>query len=223
VNGLDIAGAAFPAEATGGDYYDFITMPNDALGIVIADVSGHGLGPALVMAQTRAYLRSFSQTNGDLGSTLHKLNEALVGDLEPHRFVTMLLAQVDLHTRGLIYANAGHTPGFVLDRSGDVKAILESSGLPLGALSNQEYDCGQQIALEPGEIAVFLTDGLAEAEALAGGQFSTARVLNIVKTHRSESAQRIVEHVQAAVHEFARGVPQIDDITIVICKSGPTH
>lgn len=221
VDGFDIAGATFPAEATCGDYYDFIDMPNDSLGIAIGDVSGHGLGPALVMAQTRAYLRSLSQTNGDLSAIFCRLNQALVADLEPHRFVTLLFAQIDMNSRRLIYANAGHTPGLILDGSGEIKTVLESCGLPLGVLPDQEYDCRQQVVLEPGELAVLLTDGLAEAEALGGGQFDTEGVLNVVKTHRRESAQQIVEHVRAAVHEFASGMPQTDDITIVICKSDP--
>jgi PAS domain S-box-containing protein len=91
VEGFDIAGATFPAEVTCGDYYDFITMPNDSLGIAIGDVSGHGLGPALVMAQTRAYLRSLSQTNGNLPAILCRLNQAL--------FSTSDLCQCRTHTR----------------------------------------------------------------------------------------------------------------------------
>ncbi|MBU1699078.1 MAG: SpoIIE family protein phosphatase [Candidatus Eisenbacteria bacterium] len=219
VPGFDIAGATFPADAMCGDYYDFIRSTNGSLGIAIGDVSGHGFGPAMVMTQTRAYLRSLLQNHQDLNEILKRLNEVLVKDLELHRFVTLLYARLDIAARRIVYASAGHTSGFIIDPAGEVRVELQSTGLPLGVLSGQEYSVSDSIELRPGEIAIFLTDGITETQTADDRYFGIEGVLEIVKNNRRESAEEIVEHVRNAVRIFAAGMPQSDDITIVICKS----
>ena len=116
--GFDIGGASYPAYETGGDYFDFIAMPNGRLGIALGDVEGHGFGSALVMALTRAYLRSFASLDLELDQILVQVNRMLVQDLEHGHFVTLALACLDTSRRSLIYAGAGHMPGFVLSSIG---------------------------------------------------------------------------------------------------------
>jgi PAS domain S-box-containing protein len=132
VPGYDIAGASDPAAATGGDHFDFIPMGDDRLGVVIGDVSGHGFGPALIMAETRAYLRALAWTHADPGAILTLANRILTGDIAD-RFITLLAVRLDLATRSLAYANAGHVAGFVLDAAGTVKARLEPGSPPWGS------------------------------------------------------------------------------------------
>ena len=128
--GFDIAGASFPAEFTSGDYYDYIPLPEMCSAIVVGDVSGHGLGPALLMASTRSILRSIARTTGDVSEILTLANRFLREDTQPDHFVTLFLGRLDPHSRQFSYVSAGHPAAYVLDTSGKVKARLESTALP---------------------------------------------------------------------------------------------
>jgi PAS domain S-box-containing protein len=220
VAGFDIAGAVFPAEATCGDYFDFIPMPGDSLGIAVGDVSGHGFGPALLMAATRAFLRSLMQSHSDLGTILAKTNSSLSDDFEDHRYVTLLLARLDVYNRHLEYANAGHIPAYVLGGDGTVKATLNSTGLPLGMINDAEYETGERIPLEPDDTVIFLTDGVTESQAHNDRFLPSEDILELVRTHRQETARQIVDRIHGATRDFGEGLPQNDDITIVVCKVG---
>src|ERR1019366_326799 len=120
VAGFDIASAAYPCQEVGGDYLDAFTMPDGRTCIGIGDVSGHGLDSALVMALTRAYVRSFAQVEADLAKILSRVNHMLLADLEDARFVTMLLVCLDGTNGSLSYASAGHVPGFLMNGSGEI-------------------------------------------------------------------------------------------------------
>src|SRR5205807_4434398 len=111
---FDISGASYPAEATGGDYFDYIPMRDGGLGVVIGDVSGHGFGPALLMAELRAYLRALLLTREDVGEIVELLNRALADDAPEGHFATLLLARLEPTSRSVVYASAGHMPGYIL-------------------------------------------------------------------------------------------------------------
>jgi PAS domain S-box-containing protein len=145
--GYDISGATFPAEAIGGDYYDFIPLPDGGLGIAIGDVSGHGVGPALLMSEARALLRAFAQTEPDVGAILSLVNRVLVPDVEGDRFITLLLARLDPRSRTLVYSSAGHQTGFVIDADGAVKGPLPSTAIPLGIVDDADFPVSPTIAL----------------------------------------------------------------------------
>jgi PAS domain S-box-containing protein len=216
--GFDIAGVAHPATEMCGDYFDYVAMPGDCLGIVVGDVRGHGIGPAIVMAETRAYLRAYMRTHSDVTEAVHALNEALVADLEDGNFVTLLLADLNPRDRRLTFANAGHVPGYILRPSGEVKAVLGSTGTPLGIVPDCGVESSPSVQLDPGDILVFLTDGITECEAPDRSQFGVERALDLVRAHRDKPAARILEALLSGVHAFAQGSPQHDDVTAVICK-----
>jgi len=218
VPGYDLAGAVFPADATCGDYFDFVPMPNGALGLVAADVSGHGLGPALVMAETRAYLRSLTQETDDLASILSAVNRFLVADLDDNFFVTMLLAKLEPGTGRLTYVNSAHPSGYIIDASGNVSAELASRCLPLGLFLERWRCMTNETVLRQGELAVFMTDGVLESQSPDGTEFGSERLLEVVREHRREPAQGIVERVYGAIRDFSLAEKQMDDVTIVICK-----
>ncbi len=218
VPGFDLAGAVFPTVATCGDYFDYIPMRNNTLAITIGDVSGHGLSAALIMAETRAYFRSLALTNSNLGEILTIANTALFSDLEVHRFVTLLLASIDTSTGHLVYASAGHVPGYILDQSGAVRETISSTGLPLGVIAESTYTSSQPISLYPGDLVVLLTDGVTEARNPKKQFISIEEILDVIRSCRHLPAQRILENVFNTVHDFACGEPQEDDITIVILK-----
>ncbi len=142
------------------------------------DVEGHGFGSALVMALPRAYLRSFATMDLEPDRILAQVNRMLAADLEHGRFVTLAWARLDVSRRSLIYAGAGHTPGFVLNRAGLVVHVLESKGPPLGLFPDSKFSCQKEILLEPGQIVVLLTDGITESVAPGGAEFGTRGALN---------------------------------------------
>ncbi len=218
--GLEIAGNAFMAYETGGDYFDFISLRDDCLGIVIGDVSGHAFDAALVMAQTRAYLRSIAQVEPDPGKILTLVNRVLAADLAENHFVTLLLASFDASSRALRYASAGHTTGYVLDRSGQVKEELTSTGLPLGITRDATYEVCTAARVEEGDLISLFTDGVVETEAPDGTPFGSARALEVIRGCRGERSATIVNRLYRAIREFAERRPQTDDITAVVCKVG---
>lgn len=219
IDGFDIAGAAFPADATGGDYFDFVPLPEDCLGISVGDVSGHGIGSALLMVALRAYLRAFTSKSSNVCEIISSLNDALVSDLEQNRFATLAFCRLHPATRSILYASAGHVPGFILNAEGGLRVVLHSTDIPLGLFPGRQFDGCEGLQLQPGEILALLTDGVTEAERPDQTPFGIDRALEFIRDHREESAQKIVAGLYRAVREFSDGLPQTDDITAVICKS----
>jgi phosphoserine phosphatase RsbU/P len=219
--GFDFAGAAHPATAMCGDYFDYVATGDGQVGIVIGDVSGHGLGPAVVMAETRGYVRAFMRALPGAADVLRALNLALIDDLEDGRFVTMLLARLDIRTRVLTYANAGHPTGFVLGRDGRVRAALESSGTPLGVSAAWGVTDTEPIALETGDTLVLMTDGITESQAPDGSLLGVEGALRLVRARLADSAQQILEGLVDGALAFAESRPQADDLTAIICKVRP--
>ncbi len=220
IEGVDISGIVFPAVATCGDYYDYLLMPDGALGLAIGDVCGHGLGPALIMAEARAYLRSLVKASFDLSQIFDTMNRELRADLEKGNFVTLLLARIDVAGRRLFYESAGHTPAYLLDRTGEVKAPMYATGPPLGMFHDSSYGMVESLTIDRGDVLVLLTDGITESEGGDGTPFGTGRTLNVIREHLDEPASQITHHVYRSVREFAKETPQRDDITIVVCKFG---
>jgi len=218
LSGFDIAGTVFSAEAMCGDYYDFIEMPDGLLAIAIGDVSGHGFGQALIMAQARAYLRTLTAVHASPDSILAIISRMLADDLEAHLFVTIFLAIIDPSARSLVYASAGHLPVYILDRDGALKTSLESTGTPLGIMPDGVYIPSPRFTLGEGDIIVFLTDGVTECCAHDDRFIEDEDILEVVRNHRFEPAQKIINAIHTKTMEFARGTPPCDDITIVICK-----
>ena len=219
VPGFDIAGLSHAAEATGGDYFDYLPMLRDRLGVVVGDVTGHGIGPALLMAETRAYLRILARNREDVGEILTRANRVLAEDIGYERFITMLLVSLDPQKRTFTYANAGHPAGYVLGAAGEIKAQLKRTGLPLGIKPDVAYPPAIATGLSPGDILLLLTDGIEEAMSPDETIFGTERILEIARANRGKSAREIVDALYAAVRQFAQNTPQLDDVTAVVIKT----
>ena len=220
VPGFDIAAAAFPAHQTGGDYFDFLPQPDGCLDMVIGDVSGHGFGSALVMAATRAYLRSYSGLHLNIGALLNRVNHVLVNDLEGRNSVTLVLARLDPRKRTLEYVNAGHVSGYLLRSSGEVSHVLDSTGPPLGMFPDRDYSSSRIIQLEQGDTIVLLTDGITEARCDDQAEFGAQRALEYLRSHLQMSAAELVQGLHDAARAFSGDGPQQDDIASVICRVG---
>src|SRR5580698_1113698 len=218
VPGFDIGAASHPVYETGGDYFDFITMADGSMVIAVGDVAGHGYGSALVMALTRAYLRSFASIHLEVHEILARINHMLLQDLEQDQFVTLCLVRLQPEHCRLSYANAGHVPGFVLLSSGEVRQALDSTGPPLGLFANSEFLLPETIGLAPGELLILVTDGIPEATARDGDQFGSQRILDYVRLHSAQPAERIASGVYQAARNYVEHDPQDDDITALVIK-----
>ncbi|HEY0455459.1 MAG TPA: SpoIIE family protein phosphatase [Verrucomicrobiae bacterium] len=216
--GFEIAGGSYPAEATGGDYFDYLPMLNERWGLVVGDVTGHGVGPALLMAETRAYLRVLAGRREDVGEILTRVNGVLAEDVGNERFVTLFLARLDARARTFTYASAGHPTGYILDAAGQVKRTLPRTGVPLGLRPDTKYDSSPEIALETGDLVLLLTDGIEESISLDNTIFGIERVLDVVRTVREKSAFEIVTALYESVRQFTKNSPQLDDITTIVIK-----
>jgi sigma-B regulation protein RsbU (phosphoserine phosphatase) len=219
--GFDIAGTVNSATLTGGDYFDFIEQPDGCLCIAIGDVSGHGFGAALVMAETRAYVRCYAMLESDMGAILSRVNSALVSDLEGGQYVTLLLARLDPRNRSVEYAGAGHIPCYSLRSSGEIGHVMESTGPPSGLFAGSQFSSSPAIPLDYGGALVLLTDGVTEAANNDDAQFGADRVLEFIISHLQSSAAEVVRGIHETVLAFTGGGPPADDITSVICKVSP--
>lgn len=213
--GLDISGASYPATEAGGDYFDYLALPGGRVAAVVADVSGHGIGPALLMSEMRACLRALLPLCRDTGELLTRLNEFLKENSPPDRFVTLFLAEFDVVGRTWSYAGAGHQC-YLLEPTGEVEA-LRTGSLPLGIFS-QPVASSAPRGLQPGQILLMLTDGIEEAHAPDGTLFGSQRTLDLVRANRDKSAAEIVDILYREARQFSEGTPQEDDVTIVVVK-----
>jgi serine phosphatase RsbU (regulator of sigma subunit) len=216
LEGCDIAGINMPCYEIGGDYYDFIPIDGDRLGVVIADVSGKGISASLLMASLRAALLAEVRPDCVLERMAARLSDFVYASSGPSHFVTCFFGEVDRRTSELRYVNAGHNPPFILGRDG-TRRDLESSGFPLGMFAGSTYRTGT-VSLEPGELAVLYTDGISEGRNAQGEDYSDVRLAALVRESRRLGAAEICFKVLADVQDYACGTQPCDDITLVIVK-----
>lgn len=217
IPGFDIAGTSFPATATGGDYFDFVPMLAGCLGVVVGDASGHGVGPALLSASTRAYLRALALTHVDVGEVLTRTNQLLAGDISEDHFVTLFLGQLNPRTHSFAYASAGHQTAYIFESTGAIKNRLKSTGFPLGIDPDAAVPAGYTI-LEAGDLLLLVTDGIAEATDLEEDQFHVNRALENVRSNRDRPARDIIERLCQAARDFCHPCVPQDDMTAVVIK-----
>lgn len=217
--GYDLAGASRPATATGGDYFDFIPTPAGRLLVVVGDVTGHGLGPALLMADARAYLRALALSGLSFEDILAQARHLLIEDLGDEHFITLLFGELDPATGVWQYVNAGHPPGYVLGTDGGVRTRLEPNTAAVGIDRAEERLVPDRLVLAPGEWILLLTDGILEAHAKTGEEFGEARVLDLAGRERGRPAAEIIRALLDAAQRFSDPhSPRQDDMTVVVVK-----
>ena len=212
----DLAGANFPSSEVGGDYFDFIPITQTDMGVAIGDVTGHGVGAALLMANFRACLRIESRNNFAVRTILAKVNNYLFETNLPENFVTAVYGVLDRQNHIFSYANAGHNPPFLLHRDGRMDP-LTVGGLLLGAFPDVVYK-ETSIRLNPGDVLVFYTDGITEAYDDAGNEFGVERLQTMVYELRDLSAKDMVKRIREAVRQFQAPGSTQDDLTLSIVK-----
>ena len=217
--GFDVAGSAFMADETGGDYYDFLSLADGCLGVAVGDVSGHGFDTALVMVQTRAALRTIAGSYTDPGAILAQMNANLLAEVADTQYVTLVLACLHAETRTMHYSSAGHATGYLLSRNGDVKREITSTGVPLGMFPGQAYESVTTSDLQRGDVLALITDGISESFTHDDVAFGSHGALEVIRSYIREPAAEIVNQVYRAAREFGGGA-QVDDMTAVVCRVG---
>jgi sigma-B regulation protein RsbU (phosphoserine phosphatase) len=187
----------------------------------VGDVMGHGIGSALVMASTRAVLRSSAIACGHLGELLTHLNALLVRDLRGRRFVSLILWFVDLRSRSVCWANAGHWPAIVYDPQTGCFESSGRGGIPLGIDENVVYEENEQGTVRSGQVIVLGTDGVWETVNESGEFFGMERLRESIRTSAGGSAREIGETVRRDIDTFRGRRQSRDDVTLVVIKVGP--
>ena len=222
VTGLDIAGQSRFCDQTGGDYYDYIETPTpDAgkIGVVIGDVSGHGIPSALLMASARSSLRQRVSMGGDIGLVIADVNRQIARDVEDSgRFMTLFYTEIDTSQRSIRWVRAGHEPAIFYDPRQDLLEELKGEGMALGVDENWTYTQYHKTGLERGQIIVLATDGIWEAHNARGEMFGKDDFHKTIRLHADKGANQILTAVYTELEEFQRGVEPEDDVTLVIIK-----
>lgn len=214
VPGFDIAGRCDPANHVGGDYFDYFMSDDQHLLLVIGDVAGHGLGPSLVMAETRAALRTAAAGTDDVGKMIRQANDLLCCDAAG-TFVTLFLGRIDTLTGALSYVSAGH-PAELRCHDGSFH-VLSSKQPPLGVEANTQFEV-HRTELRIGDTLFLYTDGISERRSEAGDQFSAARVRESVAASESLTACQAIDRLFEQANAFANQCPAVDDMTAIIVK-----
>jgi serine phosphatase RsbU (regulator of sigma subunit) len=215
---FDIAAMSRPAAQTGGDYYDWQELEDGRLLVSLADVTGHGIGPAMVTAACRAYVRANAEGAPDPVGIVTKVNALLHRDLTGGKFVTFALIELDPATHRGTFLSAGHGPNyFVRAHDGEVEAV-GSQSLPLGLLEEQDVEAPVEFDFGPGDAVVLTSDGFFEWSNTDGEQFGTARLTEVIRAHRHESAEQIITAMDEAVTGFVGSRAQDDDMTAVVIR-----
>ena len=223
IEGLDYFGDCRPALGVGGDYYDFLEFPGGKFGIAIGDVSGKGIGAALMMAGLQASLRGQALHAGDdLANLMSNVNGLLYEASTTNRYATFFYAQYDPKTRDLRYVNAGHNPPFLLrpGSTGVEVFKLETGGPVVGMLPPMLARYEQaDIKLEEGDVLVGFTDGISESMNPAEEEWGEDAMLEELKVLIGKSAEEVIRTIVAAADAFASGAKQHDDMTMIVIRS----
>ncbi|HSR67873.1 MAG TPA: SpoIIE family protein phosphatase [Acidobacteriota bacterium] len=221
---LESAAVCFPASGVGGDYYDFIGLDNERLGIALGDVSGKGVSAALLMASLQGCLQSYAPQHVDsLDAMMADVNRLITTSTDSSRFVTFFYGLYDDYRRQLTYVNAGHLPPMVLRRGYnpelEEKGLerLQAGGTVLGVFANAAYQKGV-CQLFPGDMVVFFTDGITEAMNSSEDEFGEERLRQVLRRNFDKPLQEVIDSVIEAVHEFSGTEHQRDDLTLILTR-----
>ncbi len=224
VPGFEFAGGIKYCQETGGDYFDYIALPAEGQqrwGVVVGDVTGHGVASALLMCSSRAVLRGTARTVGDdVSSLMQAVNAHLVHESPDNAFMTTFYGVLDVAERRLTWSNAGHEPAILLRRATGMVEHLGAGDLPLGIELDRQFDAGTTVRFEEGDVLVIGTDGISQARNQKGDFFGFDGMEDVLRDHQDASATEIKDAIlQAAQLHEGRTVLE-DDATLVVIKCG---
>ena len=219
IPGVELAAVVRAARVVSGDYYDFVQLGPQRLGMVVADISGKGISAALLMASLQAAFRSQLISDGTMAAgtaeLATRLNLHLFRNTSDDRYATLFLAMYDSTTRLLHYTNAGHLPPLLV--VGEKVKKLDEGGMVVGLFDDCRYDQGC-VTIEPGSVLVAYSDGITEPENVYGEQFGARRLAAEVVRYRQSAPPRLAEQLIAAAEEWGQSPEQADDMTVVVAR-----
>ena len=218
--GFDIAAFSRPALEIGGDYYDFIEIDPDHIGIAIVDVAGKGIPGALVMATLRSMLRAEAEGNLSPKQVLKRVNRRVLKDTKQNIFITIIYGIIDLRTHRMKFVRAGHEPLIIWNQREQKNQLFAPEGMALGMVEDKLFDVLEEceIDLEPGDMIVFYTDGVVEATSASGQEYGEDRFVRKLETDRAPNSKEQIDSILASINSFTGGIAQQDDITLVVVK-----
>ncbi len=217
LTGFDIAGWNQAAEETSGDFYDFQRLGGNLL-FIIADVAGHGVGPALLAAQCSALQRALFSMGCELEKSLTKINQLLCEDIPDDRFATVFMGLVDAEQQTIKAISAGHEAVYIYRAATRTVENFAVGGMPLGILEDCVYDEWHTIRLATDDILIALTDGFTEAEDRLGNRFGAERISHTIKTACASSAENVISALYESLTEHIHGTRRADDLTAIVIK-----
>jgi len=220
IPGLDMAAFNEPALEVGGDYFDFIWVDEDHLGVAIGDVSGKGIPGALVMAMVRSILRAESRNNLSPSAVLKVVNEYVRQDTKSNVFITMTYAVIDVKNQVICFSRAGHEPLVSFRADQNDPSLYTPEGIALGLVDADIFKVTseKEINLANGDLIVLYTDGVVEAMNDSSQEYGQQRFLEVIKGSRNGKAEGVIDAVIKDMKQFTRGIPQHDDITMIAFK-----
>jgi len=219
IAGLGIAGTSIYCDETGGDYYDYFRLPDNRLGIVVADASGHGVGAAMHMVTVRAFLHFGIRDYQGPAKLLSDVNTYVTRDSsQTGRFMSMFFLEIDPDNKSLRWVRAGHEPALFFEQAGKSFAELNGKGMALGVDESYQYEEFSQAGWNADDTILIGTDGIHEARNESGEMFGHDRLRDIIRQHADASAKTIRDTVIDTLQDFRGNASQEDDITLVVVK-----
>lgn len=221
ITGYDIAATSIPAIEAGGDYYDFVNLGNNKVGIAIGDVSGKGVGAAIYMTLTKGILQAHAEENVSPKVVLGKVNRLLYKTIEKNSFVSMFYAILDTDNHKIVYSRAGHNPGILCGLDDGSTKFLKSRGMALGLEKGSIFSdtlIEDTFSLNKGDVVVLYTDGFTEAMNEKLEQYGEEKLTELIRNNRNKSAGDLLILILKDVRKHMDSYPQHDDMTIVIVK-----
>lgn len=216
---LEISGTSHYCDEIGGDYYDFLDLPQQKLGVVVADASGHGIGAAMHMTAARAFVHLSARAYQTPAHLLDEVNQYVTRDSRAtSRFLSMFFLEIDPQSKILRWIRAGHEPAILFDpRTGEFES-LSGQGMALGVMEEYRYETMERQGWNPGSVLVVGTDGIHESRNPHDDMFGQGRLRDIIQQNSQSSADTILSAVIESLQEFKGEAPQEDDVTLVIIK-----
>ena len=218
--GYQVSGVLLPAHETSGDFYDFIQLKGDKLGVVIADVADKGAGAALYMAMSRTLIRTYAGEEArDPDEVILQVNRRILTDTNQGIFLTVVYGILDPQSGAFTYVNAGHNPPCLLRSNGGDKSCttLEKTGTLVGIFEENTWET-KSVTLEPGDCLIFYTDGITESQNEAGEFFGLQRLQQSLYTSTANTAEGLLNNLLETVQVFTGSAPRLDDVTLIVIK-----
>lgn len=220
IPGWEIAATLNPARETSGDFYDFIPLTDRKWGVMVADVSDKGMGAALMMALSSSLIRTYASRFPTLPAvTMSSVNERILSDTRGSMFLTAFFGILEPHSGRLVYVNAGHPPGFLINLRRGRESIerLKPTGMAMGI--SEKVHWSQKIArINPGDFLILYTDGITETQNAKDEFFGEERLLEVVLAQQGRTAEQIRDDLLVEINRFAAGAPRSDDIAVIVIR-----